>query len=906
MNAVSQFKVVIGLAAAIILVLLVSILSVIVVKQSEDAAQLQHQTLSLLSISEEILSSLKDAETAQRGYLLTGDAAYLEPYLNVRENIDAQLAELRSTKADAALQQYMDVITPLIDAKLQILKKSIELRKTHHETAALALLRHGEGKRVMDAIRVETKSFTGIEEKLLAEREDKFTSSLRSMLALITLSAVLIILLSTLSLYLVLRDARRRIYTKAQEYTLLEERVERRTEELRLERDKLKAVFEHSSIGLVLANVQGGNITMNSAALKFHGFNSVADMSSHLEEYAEDWELRYANGTLMPFDEWPLARAVRGEYVHDLEAHYRHLKSDYHWVGNLTSMPIYDAAGKVTLIVMTLFDMTRLKQAQTEILQLNNDLEQRVLQRTEALQLALSDLHDRELLLQQAKAQAEQANRTKDAFLANMSHELRTPLNAVIGFSEALKDGLMGEVPAQQLEYIIDIYSSGQHLLSLINDILDLAKVESGQMTLDLEPVNLDAVLQNSLSMVKEKAMTHSLKLITDTDIGLPVFLADTRKLKQIIYNLLSNAVKFTPKGGSVTLSAHRIGNMLEIAVTDTGIGISPDDQARLFQPFIQIDSALSRLYQGTGLGLVMIKRLAELHGGSVGVESEVGKGSRFWARILWRDVGAPSLMQTTPTAAALMPETAMSVGSALVVEDDAAAAKLLTHHLEVAGLRVTCVTTGEQALAWLAHNRPDLITLDILLPKMDGWEVLAHIKQMPNVSNVPVLIVSIVAGGERGFVLGASHVLQKPVSNADLQAALEATGFTPAQGKRVLIVDDDPATIDVISRHLKLNNYKVSTANSGAEGIDAAHAEHPDVILLDLLMPEVSGFDVVEALKGDADTAVIPIIILTSMTLTVDDRKRLNGHVERILENANFRHETLLAEVRRALRKKG
>ena len=239
--------------------------------------------------------------------------------------------------------------------------------------------------------------------------------------------------------------------------------------------------------------------------------------------------------------------------------------------------------------------------------------------------------------------QLEEASRVKSEFLATMSHELRTPLNAIIGFSEALKDGQMGPLTPDQHEYIGDIYTSGEHLLSLINDILDLSKVESGMMTLELEPIELQALLQNSLSMVKEKAMQHHLKLTLLAAPELPELVADPRKLKQIVFNLLSNAVKFTPDGGSVTLAAQQVAGMLELSVTDTGIGISQEDQARLFQPFSQIDSSLSRHYQSTGLGLVMVKRLAELHGGSAGLTSAPGQGARFWVRIPWRSAVLPS-----------------------------------------------------------------------------------------------------------------------------------------------------------------------------------------------------------------------------------------------------------------------
>jgi CheY-like chemotaxis protein len=245
------------------------------------------------------------------------------------------------------------------------------------------------------------------------------------------------------------------------------------------------------------------------------------------------------------------------------------------------------------------------------------------------------------------------------------------------------------------------------------------------------------------------------------------------------------------------------------------------------------------------------------------------------------------------------------------VIEDDLSSAKLLIQQLEMEGLHVTRVATGELALEWLASNRPDLITLDLMLPGMDGWEVLTRIKQIPKLGTVPVVIVSIVADGKRGFAFGASQVLQKPVSHAELHNALAALSIFPsawplsfAAPRLVLVIDDDPSTVELMSTYLKHSGFTVSAAYSGADGIALAHAQHPDAILLDLLMPEISGFEVVEALKDDPSTARIPILIVTSKLLTPEDRRRLNGHIDTILEKAGFKYETLIAEVRRALQK--
>ncbi|WP_262967213.1 response regulator, partial [Methylobacter psychrophilus] len=308
----------------------------------------------------------------------------------------------------------------------------------------------------------------------------------------------------------------------------------------------------------------------------------------------------------------------------------------------------------------------------------------------------------------------------------------------------------------------------------------------------------------------------------------------------------------------------------------------------------------------------------AELHGGCVELESQAGKGSRFSVRIPWRKVGdaakpaVPELPDPQKPSAAPLANQLSDAPIALVIEDELSSANLLTHHFEGEGLRVTCMASGEQALEWLQHNNPDLITLDLMLPGMDGWEVLSRIKQMPQLATVPIVIISVLADGKRGIALGASQVLQKPVSHVELKNALVAIRILPMSDQTtgmtqcVLVVDDDPGTVKLMSSYLKRSGYRVSAAYSGADGITLAHADHPDVILLDLLMPEISGFEVVGALRNDPATAQIPIIIVTSKRLTTEDRQMLDGNVKAILEKAEFRYENMAIEVRRALQKRG
>jgi PAS domain S-box-containing protein len=540
----------------------------------------------------------------------------------------------------------------------------------------------------------------------------------------------------------------------------------------------------------------------------------------------------------------------------------------------------------------------------------------------------VTELKRYEQTLHQKNVELESSSRMKSEFLANMSHELRTPLNAIIGFSEVLRDGLMGAMTDQQRGFIGDIFSSGKHLLSLINDILDLSKVESGTMMLDLESVQVSSLFVNSLSIIREKAAARHIRLGMDAAEELGSFQADARKVKQIAYNLLSNAVKFTMEGGQVTLRACRVpraevGQMsgswvgrafpladnefpefLKISVIDSGIGISPEGLQQLFKPFSQIDSGLARKYEGTGLGLAMVKLLAELHGGAVAVESEVGKGSCF---TVWLPLRAPEegvLMSVKAPAAPLI-EADSGARTALVVEDDIKSAELIRVQLEADGFKVLHAASAEAALALAVQQPLSLITLDIMLPNMDGWELLSRLKQVPALTRIPVVLISIVADRNRGFALGAATVLQKPISRLELYESFVQLGLVPRsqnQTLKVLVVDDDPKAADLIALYLLGLATTVLRAHGGRQAIDAARQELPDLIVLDLVMPEVNGFAVVEALNKLPGTARIPILVVTAKVITAEDRAKLNGCVTMIMEKGDFDRDRFTAEVRRAM----
>ncbi|GEM_PF-1347945 len=514
------------------------------------------------------------------------------------------------------------------------------------------------------------------------------------------------------------------------------------------------------------------------------------------------------------------------------------------------------------------------------------------------LQRALADA-------KQLHAEAEAANRSKTEFLANMSHELRTPLNAIIGFSEILQDRTFGEINEKQSKYIGHVLTSGRHLLRLINDILDLTKVESGKMDLEVSAVNIRQMLENGLIMIKEKAFKHQLKVdlriadeLTDLEIS-----ADEVRLKQIIFNLFSNATKFTPDGGEIRVAAHRDDREIIVSVSDTGVGIKPEDQDRVFGQFHQVDSTYSRHHEGTGLGLALTRRMVELHGGRIWVESEgEGKGSTFTftipiveqahkesepepqrvfikrvEKVLRETVEQDLSVQSAPGADDSRPLI-------LVVDDDPASGELIAHVLSEAGYAVARAFDGEQAVQMARSLAPSAITLDVVMPNRSGFDVLIELKATPDTANIPVVMVTVYDARDLGLALGALDFLVKPVDKTRLLEVLGSVESTRDNGEiKVLVVDDEPHVVQFMSDVLRPEGYVVIEADSGKKGVELASAHLPDVIILDLMMPEMTGFEVVDLLREQPDTKDTPIIIHTAKDLTEGDLRRLREPVRAI-----------------------
>jgi CheY-like chemotaxis protein/nitrogen-specific signal transduction histidine kinase len=509
----------------------------------------------------------------------------------------------------------------------------------------------------------------------------------------------------------------------------------------------------------------------------------------------------------------------------------------------------------------------------------------------------ISDRKEMERKMEIAREQAESANETKSAFLANMSHELRTPMNAIIGYAEMLKEDAEDDENEEIIPDLDHIITAGRHLLQLINDVLDISKIEAGRMDLYLEDFDIATMISDAASTVTTLVEKNNNVLDIQVEENLGSMHADLTKVRQIVFNLVSNAAKFT-SDGKVGIEASAVDeggqSFIRLAVTDTGIGIPEEKLEHIFEEFSQADNSTTRNYGGTGLGLALVRKFALMMGGDIRVESTPGEGSTFTLEMPARvvETGKSSSMLKTIDAAI---ETSASLGKILVIDDDATARQLLTRVLEEQGYQVITSDGGEQGIALAKSEKPALITCDILMPNVDGWEVLQLLKDDPDTASIPVVMVSMVDDGKKGAALGAVEHLRKPVDRERLREIVAR--YVKTAGK-VMVVEDDPATQKTITKALGSMSIEALLANNGQEALDTLAEQWPDLILLDLMMPVMDGYEFLSHFRKLEGSEKTPVIIVTAKDLSIKEREELSSSVTGIFTKEENYVEDLIESI--------
>lgn len=669
----------------------------------------------------------------------------------------------------------------------------------------------------------------------------------------------------------------------AQTLAEMTNRVAHRDRELRDRAVRYETILRVAGEGVVITDSGGSIEEANRAAARMFGYTSEELMGRPVA-------ILVANPGAIPSPDEATSSTLGflGQGVDTIQG--RRKDGSTFWLEmNLKPVPLKDR----TVVTCIFRDVSLRKEAEERVRKLNDDLESRVLVRT-------AELEEANAKLDGALKQAEAASRAKDAFVANMSHELRQPLHIIIGFTEALKEDA-ADLGADNIQPDLNkILGAAKHLLELINDILDMAKISSGKMELAAAPFELGPMIADVKNLVGPLAEKNGNTFVVIPPTGVGPMVADERRVRQILINLLSNAFKFT-RHGTVTLGVQPLveggRDWVQFSVKDTGKGMTAEEVQRLFQRFYQADSSTTREQGGTGLGLSITLNFSDLMGGQpIRVVSEPGRGSEFLVTLPLR-VGENSQSQRQASLEPAAPPVLVGGRTVLVIDDDPMVRELMERFLAKDGFRVIQATGGEEGLRLARAEHPSVITLDVMMPGSDGWSVLAHLKSHPDTADIPVVMLTIDDDRQRGFALGAADYLTKPIDWQRLGSIL-GKFLAPGHADTVLVVEDDTESREIVRKYLERAGWKTIEASDGEQGLRAFAEARPALILLDLMMPVLDGFGFLDELGKRFPAHRVPVVVLTAKELNSADFVRLNGRVARILEKGDLAHLDKLMEL--------
>ncbi len=820
---------------------------------------------------------LLDSETAKRGYLLTGNRDFLRVYENGRKQAPENLVALERLVDDNPAQVERVKKMRQLWSKWQISSDgTIALRTSLARPLPPATINAQTGKILMVKLRAQFTPFVETEKALATVRTRATKNTAYGVIVTSLLAALGGGLLLALS-------ARQNLTALSNDYGEASTLIREQAQEIQSREAWLQTVLGSLGEGVLATNNKGQITLLNREAEQLIGWKQNEALGRDVEEI---FSLIVGSDLI--------SVAVRGDEDAQTESLIRQVlrdgqARDYNGTDavlvrrdgagtpiSAVGTPIRTKSDSVAGVVVAFRDITERKSAETELLR--------------------------------TKEAAEVASRTKSQFLANMSHELRTPLNAIIGYSEMLQEDAEADGQDDAASDLLKIKKAGKHLLVLINDILDLSKIEAGKMELFLEDFDLAEMTGEVAGMAQTLVSNKNNTLLVECSENSGLMHADLTKIRQSLFNLLSNAAKFT-ENGTITLRVRREGEDIVFQVADTGIGMSAEQQGRLFEAFSQADASTTRKYGGTGLGLAITRRFARMMGGDVTLQSVPGEGSTFTLSlpVMVRELAeSPGDPLATVLATDVSNPSSPAPDTVLVIDDDPDTRDLMRRFLTREGYQVVMAVNGEEGVRLARTVNPIIITCDVMMPGMDGWGVLQTLKDDPRTVHIPVIMLTMVGKENVGYALGAADYLSKPIDRAQLSLVMakyrarcgDVKNGNPTPCK-VLIVEDDEPTRGMMSALLAREGWMVRVAQNGRVAIERVMEETPDLILLDLMMPEMDGFEFAFHLRQRKEWSSIPVIVLTAKDITEADRLRLNGYVEKILQKGAWNRDALLSDVR-------